>query len=141
MGLTITATNSEYEFNMGYGGFFSLRKNIAMAFDKDFGEIYANYLRCYTKRQFDDNDRSAELRLNVVDPDGAVSDVIDFLYQSDCSGKISHTTCKKIYDLIKDTDYSGIRFVYESLSDGKDYEHFKDFLIDCYSHRRQMRWC
>lgn len=39
MGLTITATNSKYEFDMGYGGFYNLRKNIAFALDK---EIYIN---------------------------------------------------------------------------------------------------
>ena len=41
MGISITATNSKYDFYMGYGGFFSLRKNIALALDKEFGENYA----------------------------------------------------------------------------------------------------
>ena len=31
MGVTITAIHSPYEFDMGYGGFFNLRKNIAFA--------------------------------------------------------------------------------------------------------------
>ena len=39
MGITVTATNSKYDFDMGYGGFFNLRKNIALALDKDFGEL------------------------------------------------------------------------------------------------------
>lgn len=26
MGISITATNSSYDFDMGYGGFFNLRK-------------------------------------------------------------------------------------------------------------------
>ncbi len=40
MGITITATNSTYEFDMGYGGFFVLRRNIARALDKEFGDTY-----------------------------------------------------------------------------------------------------
>ena len=35
MGVTITDTHSPYEFDMGYGGFFNLRKNIAFALDKE----------------------------------------------------------------------------------------------------------
>ena len=35
MGVFIFATNSKYEFNMGYGGFFDLRTNIASAIDKE----------------------------------------------------------------------------------------------------------
>lgn len=34
MGITITAKNSGYEFDMGYGGFFNLRRKIALALDK-----------------------------------------------------------------------------------------------------------
>lgn len=41
MGLTITSTHPIYTFDMSYGGFFILRKNIALALDKEFGENYA----------------------------------------------------------------------------------------------------
>lgn len=68
MGVTITATNSKYSFDMGGGGFLSLRVNIAKAMDRELGEHYA------------------------------------------------------------------------ARSDGRDYEHFKDFLQECYTHRREMRW-
>lgn len=36
MGITISAKNSSYDFDMGSGGFFNLRCNIAKAFDKEF---------------------------------------------------------------------------------------------------------
>lgn len=37
MGLSITANNSQYSFDCGYGGFFNLRKNVALAFDEELG--------------------------------------------------------------------------------------------------------
>ena len=49
MGITITAKNSSYDFDMGYGGFFNLRKNIALALDKEFGENYEHLGSCWTK--------------------------------------------------------------------------------------------
>ena len=42
MGVTITATNPKYEFDMGYFGFLQLRKEIALALDEEFGRNYAN---------------------------------------------------------------------------------------------------
>lgn len=37
MGVTITAKNSGFSFDMGYGGFWNLRNNIALALDEEFG--------------------------------------------------------------------------------------------------------
>ena len=42
--------------------------------------------------------------------------------------------------LIKDINFGDKIFVYGAHSDGKDYEYLKDFLRECYSHRRNMRW-
>lgn len=138
MGVSITAKNSNYSFDMGYGSFFTLRKNIALAYNKTFGENYAALLYCHTEEAFKKNDDLAE---RIIKTQGLTdSDIIDFLYQSDCEGKISYKTCKKIYDLIKDIDYSGCRIVYASLSEGNDYEQFKAFLKECYRYHRNMYW-
>lgn len=138
MGITLTANGSPWEFDMGYGAFFSLRKNIALAYDKKFGEHYATLAYCHTVEQYEAHDRISQLFVDDFDPDDA--GIIDFLYQSDCEGSISYKTCKKIYDLIKDVDYSGQRFVYATVSDGKDYEHLKEFLRDCYRYHRKAYW-
>ena len=42
MGVTITATNATYSFDMGAGGFFNLRKNIADVLDQEFGILLAD---------------------------------------------------------------------------------------------------
>ena len=139
MGVTITATNSSYSFDMGCGGFFNLRKNIALALDKDFGENYALIAKCYTDNQYTENDRAAELIIADKQLDDKYSDVLDFLYASDEGGKISYKTCRKIYNLIKDMDFGKKCFRYAAHAHN-DYEEFKSFLKECVSHRRNMRW-
>lgn len=136
MGVSITATNSSYDFDMGYGGFFNLRKNIAMALNKDFGENYQLLSRCFTKKQFEENDRAANYLIEKYNLD---TDIIDFLYMQDVDGEISYKTCKKIYDLIKDIDFDGKTFRYAAYA-GNDYEDFKMFLKECYRYKRKMRW-
>ena len=55
MGVSISAKNASYSFDMGGGGFFNLRKNIAYALDNDFGEVYAQIIKCYTSEECRDN--------------------------------------------------------------------------------------
>ena len=137
MGVTIHATNSTTSFDCGGGGFFNLRKNVALAWDEEFGEHYATLAGCNDYEAFDKKTLEIISDERFKDED---QDILDFLFASDCEGKITHKTCKKIYDLIKDIDFGGKIFVYAAHSDGKDYEHFKKFLLECYKHRRYMRW-
>lgn len=140
MGVSITAKNSKYSFDGGYGQFCLLRENIALAFDKEFGEHYATLRKCFMN---DDiklfNEKANRILSNGRFKDEDV-DIIDFLYASDCGGSISYKTCKKIYDLIKDIDYKGHHINYHAYASDNDYENFKEFLLDCYKHRRKMVW-
>lgn len=140
MGVTISAKNSSYNFDMGYGGFFNLRCNIAKAFDKEFGEHYETLMFRHSEDDFKAfNERANEI-LSASRFKDEDADILDFLFESDCEGKISHRTCKKIYELIKNIDFAGKIFTYAAYSDGNDYEYFKEFLKECYSHRRKMYW-
>ena len=139
MGVTIKATNSTYNFDMGAGGFFDLRKNIAYALDPDFGRVYSDIIHCHTSEEHIANDREAEHIINSKNLDEEYVDVLDFLYASDCEGKITYKTCKKIYDIIKDIDFGNECFRYGAIVHN-DYEEFKAFLKECYSHRRTMYW-
>ena len=44
MGVCLTSKKSKYAFDMGYGGFQSLRTNIAKVWDSELGEAYADTL-------------------------------------------------------------------------------------------------
>lgn len=140
MGLTIKANGGGREFNCGGGGFFSLRTNIAKAWDKEFGEHYDTLSMCIWEKDYKEFDTKANQILSDDRFKEEDKNILDFLFQSDCEGSISHKTCKKIYDLIKDIDFGDRIFTYAAWSDGKDYEYFKEFLLECYRHRRKMRW-
>lgn len=139
MGITITATNSKYSFDMGYGGYFNLCKNIALCLDKEFGENYAEIIKCHSETDYEENSQKAEEIINKKHLDDKYKDIIDFLYMNDTEGKISHKTCKQIYDLIKDVDFEKKIFRYV-VHAHNDYEEFKCFLKECYSKHRKLRW-
>lgn len=140
MGFTIYANNCSISFDGGMGGFMSLRTNIALAFDKEFGEHYSDLSKCFHEEDYKIFDKVTEKILSAERFKPEDEDIIEFLFASDCEGSISHKTCKKIYDLIKDIDFGKKIFTYAAYSNGKDYERFKQFLLECYKHRRKMRW-
>lgn len=139
MVVTITATNSDYDFDMGYGGFFSLRTAIATALDSEFGENYALLGTCYTKQQFEKNDKMAQAIIDRKHLDEKYKEIIEFLYMRDSGGEISYKTCRQIHGLIKDIDFGDKGFRYTAYRNN-DYEEFKDFLKECYKRHRKMRW-
>ena len=137
MGVTITAANPKYEFDMGYFGFFQLRKEIALALDEEFGRNYADLAHCCTQKEYAANDKAANriIRKNHLDRD---ADVLNFLYMSDSEGEVGYKTCGNILRLIRNRkDVAGFR--YGSMQHN-DWEEFREFLQDCYSHRKKMRW-
>lgn len=138
MGVTIYANGVNRSFDCGYIGFAHLRDRIVEVYDKDLYNIYSDRIMCLSRPS------GWEAAINAViatkqfpDED---EDILDFFFASDCEGHISHRTCKKIYDLIKDVDFDGKTFTYATRSDGRDYEHFKEFLCECYRKRTCMRW-
>ena len=138
MGVCIHANGVSQSFDCGYIGFQRLRITIATAYDFCFGRFYGDVGLALNNPQLYDAGINLLLKDNRFKEDD--NDIIDFFFASDCNGKIGYKTCKKIYDLIKDIDYSGKIFTYAERSDGKDYEHFKEFLKECYSKRAKMRW-
>ena len=138
MGVCLTSRKSDYSFDMGYGGFHNLRKNIAIAWDKELGETYGDMGMCMTHPK-EYNERINRIIANdrFKDED---EDILDFLFASDCDGKCGYKTCGKIYNLIKDIDFGKKIFTYAAYSDGNDYEELKLFLKECYQKRRMMIW-
>lgn len=139
MGVTIYANGSKQSFDMGSGGFFNLRKNIALGLDQEFGEHYATLSRCSTKEDYQRFDEVAN-RILADERFQDKEDVLDFLFAPDTDGETGYKTCINIFDCLQHIDLKGKCFVYANLSNGKDYEEFQQFLMDCYSHRRKMRW-
>ena len=140
MGYTLTANNSSYSFDGGYGQFINLRKNIALLWDEEFGLHYSHIDHLKNNDEIDCfNDETDRLIEKMGDKSEKDSDILDFLFASDTGGEISHKTCKKIYELIKDVDFGLSKLRYTGIAHN-DYEEFKLFLMECYSNRRKARW-
>ncbi len=139
MGVTLTAKNPIHTFNMGYGGFLNLRTSIADLFDKEFGEHYRTLQRCYDQADWKKYCRIGDKILSHPRFKDEDYDILDFLHASSSEGKMGYKTCGKIYRLIKDADFEGKIFRYAAYSHN-DYEELKEFLKDCYSHRKNAVW-
>jgi hypothetical protein len=79
-------------------------------------------------------------RLNQIDKELNVSPyILDFLYASDCEGKLSAKHCRRIYNVIKDYD-DDVLYGYCGRPDCAKFKDFKAIVKDCVDHNIQMRW-
>ena len=138
MGVNIYATNSDYKFSISYSGFNRIRRVIADRLDSDFGDLYYEWtkvLNIFSKLPCKDRISKSVEYLNIMervaidkelDPD-----VIMFLFLPDTGSKINYKTCRKLAEVLLGKIEESYIF---------DWEMFKEFLMECYSHRRCMRW-
>lgn len=142
MGVTITAKNSGFVFDMGYCGFWNIRKNIALSLDEAFGNAYSSFVLT----RICGGDWKPELELNKylinkkhLDKD--YKDVLYFLYMPDTKGKICYKTCRKIAGLLEGrmSELKEKSFRYANQA-GNDYEDFVKFLKECVRYHRNMSW-
>ena len=134
MGVHIFANNSPYSLDMGYASFNRLREKIAMLLNEEFGSNYSSLRKCYYKEDYEHHDEVANRLVREKNLD---EDIVSFLYQSDCDGKISYKICKKVLDLVGDTEFVTC---YMGTYDASKSHDFQKLLQDCYSHRRSLRW-
>lgn len=139
MGVTVTAKyKNAKSLDGGYFMFFRIRREIAYAWDAEFGEHYANLAMCHHEDEYKAFNKKTEQILKKERFKEADIDLVKFFFASDCGGKISYKTCGKIYNLIKDTTYDkALRYLAFSNNDWHD---FKDLVKGCYSHRANLVW-
>lgn len=66
--------------------------------------------------------------------------VVDFLFQSDCSGAIRFGACKQILKVIGDYD-DDICYGYAGRKDYAMFRDFKAILQDCVDTKSDLVWC
>lgn len=139
MGITIKAKNAKHTFDMGYGGFFNLRKNIALALDEEFGKQYSKLINCFNDKTYIKNVIISECIIKEKHLGKNYGDVLEFLYMSDVEGKIDYRTCRKILELLEKriSKLKRKTFTYVGY---EDYERFIEFLKDCVRYHKNMRW-
>jgi Txe/YoeB family toxin of Txe-Axe toxin-antitoxin module len=139
MGITLKSNGSKISLDGGYSMLYKIRCRIALAWDKEFGEHYAKLPTLYCNEDFKEFDKKTNKILQNERFKNEDSDLLEFLFASDCEGKCRPKTCKKIYDLIKNIHEENLQLRYAFYSKN-DWEDFKQLLLDCYSHRANLTW-
>lgn len=107
MGITISS--KRHSCDMGYGGFARLRNTVA---EKISPAFHAHYLSLTAPAVLSlyGEERNAyyktyDATTNEYMEQGVVTiEVANFLYQSDCDGKVDRKQAKELYELIKACD-------------------------------------
>lgn len=141
MGVTVESKN--HSIDLGYGGFNNLRIKVAELTGKEIGAHYrklndGTFLFGQAKVDFFNvyDKKISELEEKHKIPHG----ILDFLYASDCEGKLTYGRCKQIYKVIKDYD-DDILYGYSGRKDCAMFKDFKEIIKDCVDNKRAMKWC
>lgn len=132
MGITIESKN--HAIDLGYVGFRTLRVKIAELAAQD---IFEHYKKSMDGMQMYDEDerksfyesynaKTAELDRKY---NGRMSDILDFLYESDCSAEMDVSHCRSIYKVIKNYD-DNILYGYAGRKDCAKFADFKKIVKD-----------
>lgn len=140
MGTSIYANyKNAPELSGGARIMLTFREAVALHFDKEFGEHYATLIKCIGDNQLIKAwDAKALMILSDKRFKDEDIDIIDFLYMDDGYGKIKHTTCLKVYNLLK--DHKSNRHLRYRFYSNNDWEDLKELLLGCYKHRAYLRW-
>jgi len=132
MGITISS--KRYSCDMGYGGFNRFRNIVA---EKVSDKFYKHYtllsdadimflMGDQRKKYFEKYDAITK---EYVKQKEVTVEIANFLYQSDCEGKIYRKQAKQIYNLIKDCE-DNILFGYVGRSDCAKMSDLKNIFKD-----------
>ncbi|MEZ3438628.1 MAG: hypothetical protein K1W18_07090 [Oscillospiraceae bacterium] len=142
MGVTVECKKTGKSCDLGYGGFGRFRKKIAFLLNEELGEHYAKLSTILTfdidkrKQMFDEFDREAE---RLIKKHKISLRAVDFLWQSDCGGKIPPSACKIIYSAIKDYD-DNICYGYAGRRDCAMFSDLKAVFKDCCDTNSHLVW-
>ena len=127
MGVTIESKN--HFIDLGYGGFRMLRVKISELAAPDIFEHYKKSMD--GMRLYNDGERkafyesyNAKITELYEKYEGKISDILDFLYKSDCSAEMDADHCRSIYEVIKDYD-DDILYGYAGRKDCAKFADFK----------------
>ena len=143
MGVTIESKN--HYIDLGYGGFMCLRTKVAELAAPDIFEHYKKSID--GMRLYDENERKAfykSYNAKIAELDrkynGRMSDILDFLYKSDCSAEMDVSHCRSIYEVIKDYD-DDISYGYSGRKDCAKFADFKKIFKDGIDSGNGFSWC
>lgn len=141
--MAVKIESKNYHINLGFGGLRLLRLKVAELTEPDIFQHYKNLeksVMLYSAERekfFDDyNKKIAELDEKY---EGKYADILDFLYETDCGGKMDPAHCKSIYGIIKDYN-DEIPYGYVGRPDCAKFADFKQLVKDCVDTDTAMEW-
>lgn len=139
MGVTIKSKN--FSIDIGCGGFLRLRTKIAELTAPDIFEHYKNLTDGMFKMGEDRNTFYEKYDKNTAELEEKYgkSDIFDFLYESDCDGKMDMQHCNSIYEVIKDYD-DNICYGYAGRKDCAMFKDFKNVVKDGIDTEKGFEW-
>lgn len=130
----VTIESKNHSINLGGGGFICLRTKVAELAAPDIFEHYKKSMD--GMRLYDDDKRKAfyksyNAKITELDKKykGKMSNILDFLYESDCDGIMDVPHCRSIYKVIKDYD-DDILYGYAGRKDCAKFADFKAIVKD-----------
>lgn len=142
MGITIKCKKNGESIDVSYFGFNRLRNKIAELVSDEVAAHYKQ-LDDFTKIPYEDRkkffaDYDEETERMIQEKKLPIK-VADFLYQSDCEGKICYGACKELLKIIGEYD-DDIRYGYTGRKDCAMFKDFKRILEDCVTNKCYMEW-
>ena len=144
MGVTIECVKSENSIEMGYGGFASLREQVANLVGGQFALFYKLLtqpnimtLSGEQRKKFFEH-YNAEIP-KIIKAENVPETAADFLYQSDCDGKIGCDACQTLLDIIGDYD-DEVCYGYIERPDAAMFKDFKVLLEECLKTKSDLVW-
>lgn len=132
MGITIISKNKSID--LGCGGLYNLRMKVAELTENDICDHYKKLDDSF--RIFDSGKRQEffeEYNKKIQELDdkynGKYSEILNFLYESDCGAYLDTNHCQKIYEVIKDYD-DEILYGYCGRKDCAMFKDFKEVILD-----------
>lgn len=132
MGVTIESRN--HSIDLGYSGFRMLRVKVAELAAPDIFEHYKKSMD--GMRLYDESERKAfykSYNAKIAELDkkykGKMSNILDFLYESDCDGIMDVPHCLSIYEVIKNYD-DDVLYGYTGRKDCAKFADFKAIIKD-----------
>lgn len=138
MGITISS--KRHSCDMGYGGFGRFRNTVAQKVNDEFYQHYLSLsdskVMFLSGKEREEYFEKYNATTNKYIEQGVVSiEVANFLYQSDCEGKIDRKQAKEIYELIKECD-DDLSFGYSGRVDCAKMSDLKNIFSD----RTKVEW-
>ena len=143
MGVTIESKN--HSIDLGGWGFICLRTKVAELAAPDICEHYKKSMD--GMRLYDEDKRKAfyesyNAKIAELDKkyEGKMSDILDFLYESDCDAAMDTDHCRSIYEVIKNYD-DDILYGYSGRKDCAKFADFKKIVKDGIDSGDGFSWC